>query len=105
MKERIISAIKFIGLHILVGLIYVISFMIDDYINLYRVLESSITNIHLLEWISVGFLDTLMTLAIIDKFNVFKGKCRIIKTWIAWLIGIIIAYYSCGFIVMLYWLI
>lgn len=106
MKKNLVSIANFIGLHMLVGILY--NFLLDlsdslpflsyIYETLSLILKTKI------DVFNIFILDALITLFIFNKFVFLKGKYSIIKKTVSWIAGIIIANYTSYYMLMLYWL-
>ncbi len=107
MKERIIPIIKFMGLHIALGVVYSIFVILAvilhiDYdihfiYNFFTTIQNRMVYPFLLDITIICIIDTLITFLKLKNIN---GRFKIIKMLSLWILGII---FSClTFVVALY---
>lgn len=106
MKKSLVSIAKFIGPHMLVGIFYNFLLDLSDLLPFLSYLYETLSLIlkTKIDVFNIFVLDTLITLFIFDKFVFLKGKYSIIKKTVSWIAGIIIAYYTSYYMLMLYWI-
>lgn len=105
MKKSLVSIAKFIGLHMLVGNFYNFLLYLSDSLPFLSYIYETLSPIlkTKIDVFYIFILDTLITLFIFNKFVFLKGKYSIIKKTVSWIAGIIIAYYTSYYMIMLYW--
>lgn len=105
MKKSLVSIAKFIGLHMLVGIFYIFLLDLSDLLPFLSYIYETLSSIFKtkIDEFNIFILDTLITLFIFNKFVFLKGKYSLIKKTVSWIAGIIIAYYTSYYMLMLYW--